>query len=165
MKRREALTLGGMAALAGACFPGMVAGASKGQRAPAATGRTSLLRIYADAQGNSHLEEMTVTVRPTGRRRDSLVVPVIDMLVGEYTPNDVMDWHNSAARQFGITIVGELEVEVSGGIRRRVRRGDLVFLEDTKGKGHITRLQGPVTNLFIRVPDTFDVVAWSRAQA
>jgi len=165
MERREALTLGGMAALAGALGSGALTGDSQAQSASTPKGQTSVLRIYEDAQGNSHLQELTVTVRPTGRRHDSLAVPALDMFVGEYTPNDVMDWHTSAARQFGITIVGELEVEVSGGVRRRIRRGELVFLEDTKGKGHITKLQGPVTNLFIRVRDTFDVVAWSRAQS
>jgi len=43
--------------------------------------------------------------------------------------------------------------------------GDMVFLEDLTGKGHITRLLSPVTNIFIRVADTFDVVAWARGDA
>jgi hypothetical protein len=50
-------------------------------------------------------------------------------------------------------------------MRRTVRAGELVFLEDVTGKGHITRLRGRVTNLFIRVPDNFDVVVWARGQA
>ena len=39
-------------------------------------------------------------------------------------------------------------------------RGDLVYLEDTTGKGHVTRLGGAVTNLFIPVQPDFDVLAW-----
>ena len=38
--------------------------------------------------------------------------------------------------------------------------GDLVYLEDTRGKGHVTRLRGSVTNLFLPVGPDFDVVAW-----
>jgi hypothetical protein len=55
-------------------------------------------------------------------------------------------------------------VEVSGGIKQAIHAGDIVFLEDLQGKGHITRILTPVTNLFIRVADGFDVVAWSRGQ-
>jgi hypothetical protein len=36
-----------------------------------------------------------------------------------------------------------------------------VFLEDTTGKGHVTRPLGPITNVFIHVPDDFDIVAWA----
>jgi hypothetical protein len=32
-------------------------------------------------------------------------------------------------------------------------------------KGRITRILTPVTNLFIRMADGFDVVAWSRGEA
>jgi hypothetical protein len=39
---------------------------------------------------------------------------------------------------------------------RHVHISKLVFLEDTEGKGH-------VANLSIRVPDGFDVIAWSRS--
>ena len=64
-------------------------------------------------------------------------------------------------RQFAINLTGELEVEVSDGARRRLGPGDLVLLEDTHGKGHVTRLLEPVTCLFIRVEEDFDVEAWA----
>ena len=53
---------------------------------------------------------------------------------------------------------GEIEVEVSGGKKHAIHAGDIVFLEDLQGKGHITRILSPVTNIFIRVADGFDVV-------
>jgi quercetin dioxygenase-like cupin family protein len=71
------------------------------------------------------------------------------------------DWHTAPRRQFAINMTGELEVEISNGTRRRIGAGDLVFLEDLTGKGHVTRALGPITNLFLHVPDDFDVVAWS----
>jgi uncharacterized cupin superfamily protein len=60
---------------------------------------------------------------------------------------------------------GEIEVEVSGGKKHAIHPGDIVFLEDLQGKGHITRILTPVTNLFIRVADGFDVVAWAQGEA
>jgi hypothetical protein len=140
-------------------------GTTRAQQTGPAGGHTRVLRIYADAEGNSHMEELAVATAPAGQAREAKPVPVTGVLVREYQPRYVNDWHTAPARQFAITIVGDLEVEVSGGIRRRVGTGELVFLEDTKGKGHITRMTGPATNFFIRVADSFDVVAWSQGKA
>jgi quercetin dioxygenase-like cupin family protein len=165
MKRRDVLKLGGMAVIAGAFAPFAAGGKTWAQQAVAG-GHTPVLHIYADAQGNSHLEELMVVTAPSGQSRwAAKPLPVTGVEVREYSPRDVVDWHTAPARQFAITIVGELEVEVSGGVRRRVTTGELVFLEDTKGKGHITRLGKTVTNLFIRVADDFDFAAWSRKKA
>ena len=125
--------------------------------------QTRVLRIYADDKGNSHMEELTVAMTRGQRARSAKDIPVTGMLLREYVPS-VVDWHTVPVRQFAITIVGELEVEVSDGARRQVKAGELVFLEDTEGKGHVTRLLGPVTNLYIQVPARFDVVAWSRGE-
>jgi quercetin dioxygenase-like cupin family protein len=165
MKRREVLKIGGMAAIAGVFA--RFAAAEKTWAQPALVkGHTPVLRIYADAQGNSHLEELLVVTAPSGRgRREAKPLPVTGVLVREYAPRESVDWHTTPARQFAITVVGELEVEVSGGVKRRVRTGELVFLEDTKGKGHITRLGQNVTNLFIRVADDFDFATWARKKA
>jgi hypothetical protein len=124
-----------------------------------------VLRVYEDGRGDSHLEELIVATIPDGRFRVAKDLPSVGVAVKEYPADGFIDWHRAPARQFAITVVGELEVEVCGGMRRTVSAGELVFLEDTKGKGHITRLRGRVTNLFIGVPDTFDVVVWASGQA
>lgn len=161
MERREVLKLGGIAVIVGAFAPFAVVEKAWTQQA-VVEDRTPVLHIYADAQGDSHLEELLVVTAPSGSVRAAKPLPVTGVEIREYTPRYVNDWHTAPGRQFAITIVGELEVEVSGGVRRRVRTGELVFLEDTKGKGHITRLGENATNLFIRVADDFDFAAWSR---
>ena len=164
MERREMLKLGGMAVVVGAFAPFAVV--EKAWTQPAVVGdHTPVLHIYADAEGNSHLEELMVVTEPSGSVRTAKPLPVTGVMIREYAPRYINDWHRAPARQFAITIVGELEVEVSGGVRRRVRTGELVFLEDTKGKGHITRLGENTTNLFIRVADDFDFAAWSHKKA
>jgi hypothetical protein len=49
---------------------------------------------------------------------------------------------------------GELEVEVSDGEIRRFSAGSLVLLEDTTGKGHLTRVVGStgVDAVFVQLP-------------
>ena len=68
--------------------------------------------------------------------------------------------HRAPRKTFVVAISGNIEVEVSDGQRLAIAKGDLVYLEDTTGKGHVTRLQGAVTNLFIPVGPDFDVLGW-----
>ena len=112
-----------------------------------------LCRIYATSDGESHMEELSVGP-------DVGLLPLQGMTARSYNPSNVT-WHVAPQRQFAINLTGELEAEVSDGQRRRFGPGDLVFLEDTHGKGHVTRLLGPVTCLFIRVEGDFDVAAWA----
>jgi hypothetical protein len=155
MERRELLSLGGIAAIAGAC--GMA-------RAEEPAGGKRILRIYADADGNSHIQELPIATKP-GKTRRTEMAAATGLLYADYTASSVEDWHRTPGRQFSISMSGEIEVEVSDGKKHAIHAGDIVFLEDLQGKGHITRILSPVTNIFIRVPDGFDVVKWSRGEA
>jgi len=75
------------------------------------------------------------------------------------------DWHTAPRRQFAINMSGSLEVEISDGSRHEIGQGDLVFLEDITGKGHVTRVLTPVTNLFIHVPQDWNMLSWARGGA
>jgi len=155
MERRELLSLGGIAAIAGAF------GASAAEE-PA--GGKRILRIYADADGNSHIQELPIVTKP-GKTRRTETAAVTGLTYADYTASSVEDWHRAPGRQFSISMSGEIEVEVSEGKKHAIHPGDIVFLEDLEGKGHITRILSPVTNIFIRVADSFDVVKWSRGEA
>lgn len=156
MERRELLSLGGMAAIAGAF-------ATVSQAQDAAAGKR-IIRIYADADGNSHLQELPIATK-AGKVRRTETAPVTAFSYADYTASSVEDWHRTPGRQFSISMSGEIEVEVSDGQKHAIHAGDIVFLEDLQGKGHITRIKSPVTNIFIRVADGFDVVKWSRGEA
>jgi quercetin dioxygenase-like cupin family protein len=157
MERRELLSLGGIAAIAGA----FAATASSAQETGAGK---RILRIYTDADGNTQIQELPIATKP-GKTRRTGPAHVTELTYAEYTSSSVEDWHRAPGRQFSISMSGEIEVEVSGGKKHAIHAGDIVFLEDLQGKGHITRILTPVTNLFIRVADGFDVVAWSRGEA
>ncbi len=157
MERRDLLSIGGIAAIAGA-FAAVEAGGQE----PSAGKR--VLRIYADADGNSHIQELPIATKP-GRTRRTGPAHVTEFSYAEYTSSSVEDWHRTPGRQFSISMSGEIEVEVSDGKKHAIHAGDIVFLEDLQGKGHITRILTPVNNIFIRVADGFDVVAWSRGEA
>jgi hypothetical protein len=50
------------------------------------------------------------------------------------------DWHPAPKRQIALFLSGNLEIEVSDGEKRRFESGSVVLLEDTRGKGHTTRV-------------------------
>jgi hypothetical protein len=152
MDRRDVLALGGIACLLGGGSAVAQSGAEAGAK------DAKVVRIYTTADHGSRVEELTIA--PGAKP-----VPVTRMTASVYRGSSTRapDWHNAPRKQFAINMSGELEVELTDGTRRKIG-SDLVFLEDTTGKGHITRPLGPITNVFIHVPDDFDVVAWAKGQ-
>ena len=61
-------------------------------------------------------------------------------------------WHTGPARQFVITLSGNSEVEVSGGVHVAAGPGHINLIEDTTGKGHITRNFGPEDRIALTIP-------------
>lgn len=57
----------------------------------------------------------------------------------EFEAGLVFDWHNAPQPQYVVYLRGEVEVEASGGERKRFYPGDVLLVTDMKGKGHITR--------------------------
>lgn len=145
MTTGAALLLGGGRALAQTAAPG-------------AASEAKVVRIYATPDGGSRVEELTISP-------DAKPVDITRMTAGVYRGSGARapDWHTAPRKQFAINMTGELEVELTDGTRHKIG-SDLVFLEDTTGKGHVTRALGPITNVFLHVPDDFDVVAWAKGQ-
>ena len=149
MQRRDLLTMTGGALVLGG------ARALAQTNAPAGIHDATVVRVYSTADGGSRVEELAISP-------DAKPIPVTRMTAGAYRgAARAPDWHNTPRKQFAINMTGELEVELTDGTRRKIG-SDLVFLEDRTGKGHITRALGPITNVFIHVPDDFDVVAWAK---
>ena len=68
------------------------------------------------------------------------------------TSPDAAEWHTGPARQFVITLSGNSEVEVSGGVHIAAGPGHINLIEDTTGKGHITRNFGPADRVALTIP-------------
>jgi hypothetical protein len=148
MQRREMLALSGAALLLGG-------GRAVAQESQSGAVEAKVVRVYATADGGSRVEDLTIS--PNAKPID-----ITQMTASVYRGTGATnpDWHNTPRKQFAINMSGELEVELTDGTRRKIG-SDLVFLEDLTGKGHVTRALGPITNVFLHVPDDFDVVAWA----
>jgi quercetin dioxygenase-like cupin family protein len=78
----------------------------------------------------------------------------------------VEDLHRAPRRQLVFLTSGILELESSQGRRFICRPGDLIFAEDMRGKGHITRsLRDTRGFVHVTVPEDFDVSRWPLVEA
>jgi hypothetical protein len=149
MQRRELFALAGIAAVAGAS-------AAIGQESGGEL-KAKLINIYTSADGESHVRTVEIS-------NQAGEIPVTGMTARAYarSMSSNADWHTAPRKQFAINMSGTLEVELSDGSRQQIGQGDLVYLEDLTGKGHVTRVLSPVTNLFIHVPQDWDMLSWAR---
>jgi hypothetical protein len=147
---------------AGAGLTALMAAGSKAAEPPHEPARgpselMEVIRIYEGADGESHVERVKVK----GGRKD---LPV-DSVMSSSIAQGVEDWHKAPFKTFTINVVGDIEGEVSDGTKVKIGKGDLVYLEDLTGKGHVTRLLTPVANLFIRMKPDFDLLKWANEEA
>jgi hypothetical protein len=103
------------------------------------------MRLYTDDQGESHFDDVEVSLRPT-----DFAPPADPTNLSAYTsatrwaffhlPKDWYgDWHPTPCRQFFFCLQGAAEITASDGEVRRLCAGDTLLVEDTTGKGHLSR--------------------------
>ncbi len=121
------------------------------------TSMYTITRIYSDANGDSHFEEVQVDLHEKGEIGSlSDTIPAGDVIFREVPPDYDYDFHNAPQRQLIILIDGEIEIETSLGEKRTFGAGDVLLVEDTTGKGHKTRNLKAIRrkSLFITLPDS-----------
>ncbi len=120
-----------------------------------------IARIHADGDGLSHFTDGEVPLASLGLFAGFPPFQVT-RLVGANpvklfaTPAElrVADWHTAPERQFAVSLNGWVEYETGDGMVRRFNPGEIVLVEDTTGRGHITRFDvGEQWFLHIPVPD------------
>ena len=114
-----------------------------------ATQRPTYVRVYAGADGETHFEDVHLPRErresPTGTV-DEVTAPIpVEGLVFRLVISEASDTepHNAPQRLFIVQIDGTVEVEVSDGEKRVFGPGSVLLVEDTTGKGHVTRSLTP----------------------
>ena len=110
----------------------------------ATDGRVTCLRIFADAHGETHMEDFDITLQPRKLFKDNPPLRLSDNLAASschfcHVPEGEVDWHNPPQHLLVLNLTGGVEYETSDGDIRRLAAGSVVLAEDTTGKGHITR--------------------------
>src|SRR5262245_12327584 len=117
----------------------------------------TIVRVYSGDDGQSHLEEVSLLLRPFVDMEGAYGEGPPFQAATEITfrvapPGYVLQWHCAPRRQYTITLSGEAEVEVGDGTIKRIGPGDVVLAEDLTGQGHITRVVGNQPRFSVVVP-------------
>ncbi len=105
-------------------------------------------RLYADANGATHFEEVPVKLDEADYRP-----PAPMLFVSHALPAGTLQfvrlpsgWAGEKIcppqHQFLFCLQGQLEVRASDGKKRTFTAGDAVLMEDTSGEGHSSRVKG-----------------------
>jgi hypothetical protein len=120
-----------------------------------------ILRIYADADGESHFDDVEFAFEQT-----DLVPPAPPVLMTALErasrygfelvhPGWHGDWHPVPQRLLAVYLSGAGTMEASDGELRNLRPGTILLAEDTTGKGHISQVTGDddMLVLILMLPD------------
>jgi len=121
------------------------------------------LRIWADEDGESHFEDVTLdrVVTPAEKGVAELwVSPGVDVDRVQFLTVQAVDQvpaaHNAPRRQFVVFLDGWVRITTSGGETRTLPAGSVVLAEDEHGKGHVTELE-PGVRRVLQIPlDSID---------
>ena len=122
------------------------------------------LRIYATPDGESHFGEVEISTKKVAVHPDATPFDV----TASYPASRVrftripagmrqVDWHTVPDRVLTVRLDGSVEYETSDGEVRAVSAGSFVLVEDTHGKGHLSR-HSPESQfvLWISLPNGLD---------
>jgi len=105
-------------------------------------------RIYTASDGLAYAEEIEMPRTASGGYE---MLSVTGAQFSSRAPSTDGSWHTGPRRQYVITLKGSAELELSGGQKVQVGPGQINLIEDTTGKGHITRNLGTENRIVITV--------------
>jgi hypothetical protein len=111
-------------------------------------GTIMMTRIFTGPDGLSHAEQ--VPMRMNGGVSEMMKATGVQF--SRRPPGPPSDWHTGPRRQFVITLSGRGELELAGGQKVAIGPGHINLIEDTTGKGHITRNLGPDDRIVVTIP-------------
>ena len=116
------------------------------------------VRVFSDAAGETHFDEVQVSMAPVNFAPPA---PPLDYAsLGSATAISLIGgdatwrgdaFHPAPARQLMLILQGSATVTVSDGETRRLGAGEIALLDDTAGKGHSTRFVGDTLIAVVRL--------------
>jgi hypothetical protein len=114
-------------------------------------------RLYADADGESHFEDVDVGLTFVDFAPPAPPLAVSELIAAAHTAflggpaGWSGDWHVSSARNLFVVISGEWQIEASDGTTRRFSPNNVLLAEDTSGKGHRSQVVSEEASLALLV--------------
>jgi quercetin dioxygenase-like cupin family protein len=99
-----------------------------------------ITRLYVDDQGETHFGEIEVAWKESGPGgKLSERFKATGIIFRQSAASYDYDWHNAPRKQYIVNLDASVEITVSDGEKRVIGPGEVFLVEDTHGKGHISR--------------------------
>ena len=109
--------------------------------------------LYCDANGESHWRDVEVQwVEERNCSKLSARLPATGIIFRETSGDYDLSWHPAPRRQYIINLDGGVQITASDGQARTIGAGEVVLVEDTTGKGHLSKSVGGKMRRSIFVP-------------
>jgi hypothetical protein len=96
--------------------------------------------LYVDDKGESHFRDLEVEYVESGRGgRLSARLPATGIIFREVPPSYDLDWHPAPRRQYIINLDAGVQITASDGESRVIGAGEVILVEDIRGKGHLSK--------------------------
>ena len=111
-----------------------------------------MTRVYTGPDNQTHAEEVELKFTPGSPAEVFKMMQITGAELHRLAGGSVDDWHRAPRRQYVITLSGRGEIEVAGGKKISVGPGNIDLVEDTTGKGHITKVVGSEDRVTLQLP-------------
>ena len=96
--------------------------------------------LYADASGETHFRDVEVEfVEETRSGKLSRRLPASGIIFRQVPPTYDLDWQPAPRRQYIINLDAGVQITASDGESRVIGAGEVLLVEDTTGKGHLSK--------------------------
>ena len=96
--------------------------------------------LYTDEDGESHFRDLHVEwVEETSAGKFSERRPASGIIFRQVPPTYQLDWHPAPRRQYIINLDAGVRLTASDGESRTIGAGEVILVEDTTGKGHLSK--------------------------
>lgn len=96
--------------------------------------------LYCDADGQSHFRDIEVEwAEETPAGKLSRRLPATGIIFRETRARHELDWHPAPRRQYIVNLDAGVQLTASDGESRIIGAGEVILVEDTTGKGHLSK--------------------------
>ena len=109
--------------------------------------------LYTNTNGESHFRDIEIDWAEERRgSKLSKRLPATGIIFRETGAEYDLDWHPAPRRQYIVNLDGGVRITASDGESRIIGAGEVILVEDTTGKGHLSQGLGKMRHsLFIPV--------------
>lgn len=109
--------------------------------------------LYTDAAGESHFRDIEIDwVEERNFSKLSARLPATGIIFRETAGDYDISWHPAPRRQYIINLDGGVKITASDGEAREILAGEVILVEDTTGKGHLSQSIGGKMRHSIFIP-------------